>query len=159
MRITDPDRTATEQFLITEAIVRAAEQISVVALRDKLVFVDESFVDVPQKPFLLAELRTRLLISGVRLTTERGKAQIILEPRSGGIGIDRSGYLVGIPSFGLTRGSGEGGSVATPELAALKRERQRGYASIALIAYWAESGDPDRGKWTTISGVALARTI
>ena len=35
VRVTDPARTATEQFLMTEASVRAIEQLSANALRDR----------------------------------------------------------------------------------------------------------------------------
>jgi hypothetical protein len=31
--------------------------------------------------------------------------------------------------------------VATPELAIVKTTRQKGYASIAYIAYWADTGE------------------
>src|SRR5436853_2381210 len=85
-RTTDPPITADQQFLISEATIRAVEQLSAVALRDRIVFVDSTYLTGPDHLFLIAEVRARLLVSGGRLTAAKGKAQVILELRSGGIG-------------------------------------------------------------------------
>jgi hypothetical protein len=141
-RTTDPQVTADQQFLISEATVRAVEQLSAIALRDRVVFVDSTYLNGPDSPFLVAELRARLLVSGVRLTDLKANAKVILEIRSGGIGIDRQYYMVGLPSFALPGTSGPGGSqFATPEIAFVKNQKQRGYASVAFVAYLADSGE------------------
>src|SRR5215212_11926779 len=117
-RTTDPPITADQQFLTSEATIRAVDQLSAVALRDRIVFVDSTYLTGHDHSFLVAEVRARLLVSGVRLAADRAKAQVILELRSGGIGIDRQYYMVGLPSFGLPGTSGPGGSAfATPEIA------------------------------------------
>src|SRR4051794_8649159 len=100
-RTTDPPITADQQFLISEATNRAVDQLSAVALRDRIVFVDTTYLTSPDHSFLIAEVRARLLVSGVRLTDNKPKAQVILELRSGGIGIDRQYYMVGLPSIAL----------------------------------------------------------
>jgi hypothetical protein len=141
-RTTDPPITADQQFLISEATIRAVDQLSAVALRDRIVFVDSTYLTGPDRSFLIAEVRARLLVSGVRLAPDRTKAQVILELRSGGIGIDRQYYMVGLPSFALPGTSGPNGSpFATPEIAFVKNQKQRGYASVAFVAYLAESGE------------------
>src|SRR3954469_9440148 len=141
-RTTDPSITADQQFLTSEATIRAVEQLSAVALRDRVVFVDSTYLTGPDHSFLIAEVRARLLVSGVRLAADRAKAQVILELRSGGIGIDRQYYMVGLPSFGLPGTSGPNGSAfATPEIAIVKNQKQRGYPSVAFVAYLAESGE------------------
>ena len=147
-RTTDPPITADQQFLISEATIRAVDQLSAVALRDRVVFVDSTYLTPStgsgqaDTAFLIAEVRARLLVSGVRLAPERGKAQVILELRSGGIGIDRQYYMVGLPSIALPGTSGPNGSAfATPEIAFVKNQKQRGYASVAFVAYFAESGE------------------
>src|SRR3954467_2682228 len=141
-RTTDPPITADQQFLTSEATIRAVEQLSAVALRDRIVFVDATYLTGPDSSFVIAEVRARLLVSGVRLTDNKSKAQVILELRSGGIGIDRQYYMVGLPSFGLPGTSGPNGSAfATPEIAFVKNQKQRGYASVAFVAYLAESGE------------------
>jgi len=141
-RTTDPPITADQQFLISEATIRGVEQLSAVALRDRIVFVDSTYLTGPDSSFLIAEVRARLLVSGVRLTDNKPKSQVILELRSGGIGIDRQYYMVGLPSFTLPGTSGPNGSgFATPEIAFVKNQKQRGYASVAFVAYLTDSGE------------------
>jgi hypothetical protein len=141
-RTTDPPTTADQQFLLSEATARAVEQLSAVALRDRVVFVDATYLNLPEHAFLVAEIRARLLVSGVRITPDRVKAQVIVEVRSGGIGIDRRYYMVGIPSIAVPGTAGPDGSAfATPEIAIVKNQKQRGYASVAFVAYLAESGE------------------
>jgi hypothetical protein len=165
IRVTDPPRSATEQFLESEATRRAVEQLSAEALRDRLVYVDTSYLitaafPTPENLFYVAELRNKLLIGGVRLTSDRAKAEIILEVRSGGIGIDRLEYLLGIPSIylsGYLASQTTGGAntpLTTPELAIVKNTTQKGYASAAFVAYWA-----DTGELVASSGPFVGRTI
>lgn len=158
IRTTDPPRTATEQFLLSQAAEEAIEQLSADALRDRVVFIDTTFLTPnpnAETTFLTAELRARLLQNGVRIAPTRDKAQIIIEPRTGGVGIDRLEYLLGIPSFAMPNFSGATGGVPilTPELAILKSTRQRGFASVAFVAYWA-----DTGELLTSSGPFVGRT-
>lgn len=146
IRVTDPARTATEQFLLSQAATLAVSQLSVENLRGRRVFVDDQYFAASEAKFVLGELRTRLMMGGVQLMAERREAQIVLEVRSGGVGIDRSDYLLGLPSLVLSAGEdGDSSStstpVATPELALLKNINQVGVASVAFIAYWADSGE------------------
>src|SRR5687768_8466787 len=106
IRVTDPPRTATEQFLLSVAATEAIEQLSATALRDRRVFVDSTYLTGLTLPtgeyaFLLGELRARLLANGVRVVAAREQAEIVLEVRSGGLGIDRTEFLIGIPALYL----------------------------------------------------------
>jgi len=152
IRVTDPPRSATEQFLMSEATRKAVEQLSAEALRDREVFVDTSYVissayPTPENLFYIGEIRNKLLLGGVRLVDKREKAKIILEVRTGGIGNDRLEFLIGIPAsyFSGVLGSaatGAGGvPLSTPELAILKSTRQSGFAGVAFVAYVAKTGE------------------
>lgn len=147
IRVTDPNRTATEQFLLSQAATLAVAQLEVDNLKGRRVFVDDQYFAASEAKFVLGELRHRLLTRGVQLMPERETAQIILEVRSGGVGIDRSDYLLGLPSLVLSASEdGDGSSststpIATPELALLKNINQIGVASVAYIAYWADTGE------------------
>ena len=161
IRVTDPPRTATEQFLLSVAAADAIEQLSATALRDRRVFVDSTYltgVTVPtgEYAFVLGELRARLLGNGVRLVGAREQAEIILEVRSGGLGIDRTEYLLGIPALYLPAVASDVGDVplATPELAIVKSTKQRGYASVAFVAFW-----NDTGELVATSGPFIGRTF
>ena len=163
VRVTDPPRTADEQFLQSLATSRAIEQLSFVSLRDKRVFVDVQYVydslfPTAEQIFLVGELRNRLLIEGAAVTEERGEAEVILEVRSGAIGVNRSDFLLGFPGVNVPVGTVEAGTVDVPvlipELSIVKRRTQRGYASVSITAYFA-----DTGELVASSGPSVERTI
>ena len=147
VRVTDPARTASEQFLLSQAAIEAVEPLPFDAIKGRNVFVDETYFAPAEKEFVLAELRAKLLLSGVMVVAERSRAEIILEVRSGGVGIDRYENLLGIPSIatpslGATAAVGAPApTILTPELAITKEIRQVSFASIAYVAYWADTGE------------------
>jgi len=164
VRVTDPPRTATEQFLISGSITDAVASLSMDGLRDQLVYLDTSYLTGDPPPsakgqnqiidrtrpnqdlsFLLGELRARMLIEGVRLTDSREAATVIVEARSGGVGIDRYEFLLGLPSVAVSGGTGGDafGSIplVTPEFAILKSTRQLAFSSVAVVAYRAKGGE------------------
>jgi hypothetical protein len=146
-RVTDPPRTATEQFLLSEAVVEAVEPLSFDALHGRKVYVDDQFFGASEKAFVLGELRARLLLAGVQIATDPRDAEIIVEVRTGGIGIDRYESLIGIPSIGATAAATSAaagvplGGFVTPELAIVKETKQVSFASIAYVAYWVDTGE------------------
>ena len=175
IRVTDPPRTATEQFLMSQAVSRALQQLNVDALRDRRVWIETGYftgaekVNVngeerqrlftsPEQAFATGELRERLLIAGARVVADRKDADVVVEIRSGGIGVDRLDNLIGIPALALAGGAGGdlAGNIplSTPELAIYKNTRQRGFASISYVAYRA-----DTGEYLTSSGPYIGRTI
>ncbi|HEV7301574.1 MAG TPA: DUF6655 family protein [Tepidisphaeraceae bacterium] len=147
IRTTDPPRTATEQFLIRQAAITSIAQLSFDALRDRPVYVETTYLSAVDNPstdisFLLGEMRARILTAGARIANVREDAQIILEVRSPGLGIDRVEFLLGIPGLYLNGGtSNVGVPVATPELSIIKSTKQYGYASVAFVAYWKDTGE------------------
>lgn len=145
VRTTDPPRTATEQFLISKAATLAIEQLSADALRGRSVFVDTSFLSVIDQAFLNGELRAHLLLAGVKMAGARDQAEAIIEVRSGGSGIDRYEFLLGVPALPIGTLATAAGApaipVTTPELALLKNTRQWGFTSVAIVAYWRDSGE------------------
>jgi hypothetical protein len=150
IRVTDPPRSATELFLLSTAAMEAIGQLSPDPLRDRLVWVDTQYLSDARETsvelsFLVGELRARLLQSGVRLVEKRDQAEVVLEIRSGGVGVDRLEFILGVPAsyfpgFSLTTGPG-GIPISTPELALLKSTRQNGFASVAFVAYVAKTGE------------------
>lgn len=158
IRVTDPKRTATEQFLLSKAAAGAVDQLSVDNLAGRRVYVDDAFFAAAEGQFVLGELRAKLLLHGVQLTPERDASQVVLEVRSGGVGIDRSDFLLGIPSIliqaGEDNGANTGTPVATPEIAVAKNTYQTGVASVAYVAYWRETGEV-----VASSGPYIGRTL
>jgi hypothetical protein len=145
-RVTDPERTATEQFLISEAVIEAVAPMSFDMLHGRQVFVDDRFFGSSDKAFVLGELRAKLLLAGVQLTFDVRDAEIIVEVRTTGVGIDRYESLIGIPAIGAVAGSaattsGVPAGIVTPEVAIVKETRQVGFAGVAYVAYWANTGE------------------
>src|SRR5690606_36563824 len=64
-RITDPARTATEQFLLSQAAVEAVARLSFDPLRGRRVWVDERYFAAAEAPFVLGQLRAKMLIDGL----------------------------------------------------------------------------------------------
>jgi hypothetical protein len=137
--------------LLTGAATAAVEQVSADTLRDRLVFIDTTYLTTswqttPELSFLIGEFRAKMLEGGVRFAPKREGADIVVELRSGGVGIDRLEFLLGIPAVGLPSlagsvTSGQNIPVITPELSILKSTRQRGFASVAFVAYFANTGE------------------
>lgn len=147
VRTSDPERTATELFLQSESVTDAVSQLNVAPLRDRVAFVDASFLSQTDRSYLLGEVRAHLLTQGVRLVSNRSDAPVIIEVRSGGVGVDRSGTLVGLPPLILPAGGEVTTNTslvtqfATPELSLFKDINQVGYASVAFVAYWSDTGE------------------
>ncbi len=142
--ITDSERTATEQFLLSKAAAEAVDRLTFDLLRGRRVYVDATYFAALDAPFVLGEMRARMLLAGVQLVDSPDKAEVIAEVRSNGVGIDRTDFLLGLPAFGEV----------TPELAILKRTQQYGFASVAYVAYWAATGEA-----VANSGPFIGRTL
>lgn len=147
LRVTDPSRTATEQFLLSQAAIQAVEPLTFEALHGRKVYVDDTYFAASEKEFVLGELRAKLLMSGVQLSPKAEEAEIIFELRSGGVGIDRYESLLGIPSIGAAAAAASASagvpvaSIVTPEVAITKEIRQIAFASVAYVAFWADTGE------------------
>jgi hypothetical protein len=146
VRVTDPPKTATEQFLLSRAAIQAVEALSFDSLFGRNIFVDSSHCASDNKEFLLGEFRARLMTSGVNVVNKLEECEIVVELRSGGLGIDRYENLVGIPAFVAPTSTGvaavEGTStLITPELAITKNIKQVAFASVAYVAYWREGSE------------------
>lgn len=144
VRVTDPPRSASEQFLLSRSASDAVNQLDTQPLRGRRVYMDTQYFAAAEQAFVIGELRARLLLSGVMLVPRRDQSEIIVEVRSGGVGIDRYQFLLGVPPV-LIRAGGEDDQVSipvvTPEVAFVKNIDQRGIASVAFVAYWTDSGE------------------
>src|SRR5436305_14057587 len=97
-RMTDTQRTATEQLLISNAVDQAVTELDFSSLTDKSVFLDVQYLDgTVDRGYLVSSLRQHLLASGCLLQEERTKSTYVVEARSGGVGTDRHSLLVGVP--------------------------------------------------------------
>ena len=138
VRETQPERTATEQLIISSAVVDAARQIKADAVAGKKVVVDVTYLKTVDVEFTQGELCDRLLQLGAQLVTDLDQAEVIVEARSGGLGIDDTKTNIGIPSIPIPVPSV--GTFQTPSAYFYKYERQEGKSAIAITGYESATG-------------------
>jgi hypothetical protein len=157
-RMTDTQRTATEQLLISHAIDESVSAIDFSALRGKPVYFDPQFLDgTVDRGYLVSSLRQHLLANGCLLQEDRAQATYVVEARSGGVGTDRHSLLLGVPQMTLpTILPGQPSQI--PEIPFAKKNDQRGTAKIAVFAYNRKTGHP---VWQsgTIQSVSRAKDL
>ena len=139
VKITEPKRTVTEQLLLSSAADRAVADLEVSVLRGKTVYLEERYFKSYDKRYVLGAIRQHLSESGARLTTDEEKADVIVEARSAGLGLDSRESLLGIPSIGFPILFA--GTVQTPEIALYKSQQADSTAKFALFAYDRGSGE------------------
>jgi hypothetical protein len=137
-RETNPDRTATEQLLISTAAERAATKLALEMPAGSKVFVDTTNFDGVDAKYAIAAIRAHLLEHGSQLVDDKGKADNIVEIRAGALSMDENSLLIGIPQ--MTLPIPLAGQVATPEIALFKRERRQGLAKFAAVGYSTADG-------------------
>ncbi|QDT10362.1 DUF6655 family protein [Planctomycetes bacterium K23_9] len=129
-------RTGNEQILISSAIDRAMSNVRFNDFANYTVFVDDKFLaSAVDKGYLVGEIRHKVLQGGGRLATKVEDADIVLEPRSGGVGTDSEEAYIGIPAIGFP-----GLPIELPEIKFAQRSTQMGTAKIGLVAYDAKTG-------------------
>src|SRR4051812_7540356 len=114
IRVTDPQRTATEQFLMSQAVSRALQQLNVDALRDRRVWVETGYFTGAEKvnvngeerqrlfttaeqAFATGELRERLLLAGAPPVPGGQEGRGVPEIPQGGLGGGPPGNTRGEP--------------------------------------------------------------
>ncbi|MDX1564399.1 MAG: DUF6655 family protein [Phycisphaeraceae bacterium] len=141
---THPRRSATELYLMSTAVDQAVEALDVRALQGRTVYIDTTLTPDPDHLYLIGSVRAKFLAHGVLITNWRDRADIIAELRTAGVSIDRSEFLIGIPSFPVGQAISAAGlpasTIGTPELALVKEDKRWGAASVAFVAYWRQKG-------------------
>lgn len=144
IRTTNPPRTATEQFLISYAVTGSLVHLDWAPVAGQDVFIDLAQLEAIDRPFIVGEIRARLLLAGARLVNAADQADVVIEPRSAGVGIDRYEFMIGIPGLPIPGTQmllpGDEGSATTPELPIIRFTRQSGYAAIGVSALEPTSG-------------------
>ena len=100
--------------------------------------LDLSYLKTVDIEFTKGELRDRLLQLGAELVTDAAAAEIIVEARSPGLGIDDSKNAIGIPALPIPVPSV--GIFKTPALPLYKHDKQRGIAGFSLTGIEAATG-------------------
>jgi hypothetical protein len=138
-RSSDPERTATEQLLISTAADKQARSLDFGVPVGKRVFIEAANFEGYDAKYAIAAIREQALLKGLRLTDEKKDAECIIEIRAGALSIDQRDMLVGVPKFDLPIPLA-GGAFTFPEIALYKRDTQQGVAKFSTSAYDAKDG-------------------
>src|SRR5438128_10256326 len=143
-RMTDTQRAATEQLLISNAVDQAVSQLDFRCLAGKQVFFDPQVLDnTVDKGYVASSLRQQLLASGCILQEDRAKATYVVEARAGGVGTDRHSVLVGVPEMNVPSVL-PGQPSHIPKIPFAEKTDQNGVAKVAVFAYNRKTGRPVR---------------
>jgi hypothetical protein len=141
-RISDTQRTATEQLLVSNAIDQAVSQLDFRILAGKPVYFDAQYLaGSVDRGYVVSSLRQHLLACGCILKENRAQATYVVEARSGGIGTDRYQLLLGVPEMNVPS-LAPGQPTLIPEIPLAKRTDQKGVAKLAVFAYNRRTGRP-----------------
>jgi len=139
IRITEPDRTATEQLLLSTATDKAVRDIDLKDLAGKRVFFDKTYFKSYDEGYAMGSIRELLAKNGALLVNDLESSDIVVEARSGALGIDSRDSLFGLPELAIPIPFA--GQVQSPELAIYKALHADSTARFALLAYETKSGE------------------
>ncbi|MFC3077484.1 DUF6655 family protein [Phenylobacterium terrae] len=138
---THPNRTATEQLLVSRAVERAAAEFSMALPSKARVYLDASAFRGEGSDYAASAVREALLAQGNPIATSRADADVVVEVRLGALSIDKTQRVVGIPRLTVPVSSNFS-TVTVPELSAYSRRDRTGVAEFSAFAYEAATGRP-----------------
>jgi len=134
-RDTDPARSASEMLLVSAAADRAADKLTFNLQPGTKVFVDASFIEGTDSKYVISAIRDRVMRRGGDIVDDKGKAELIIEPRVGALSIDRDRFLFGTPALPVPLVG-----IEIPEVALFKRNHQQGVVKLAGTSYDPKTG-------------------
>ena len=126
-------RTATEQILVSNAVDQSLDKMDFRPFAGRQVFLEEKYVECIDKAYVISSIRHRLMKAGAQIVDKADAAEVIVEPRSGGVGTAHSDSFIGVPEVVLP------GMMTIPELRIATRTKQTGVAKIGILAYDAKT--------------------
>jgi hypothetical protein len=160
IRTTSPTRSAQEVLLITTAADRAAEALANQIPANLTAFVDRSGFSAEDQAYGMAAIDDALLRRGIRLVSDRAKADAVIVPRAGVLSTDEEQTLLGIPPLPAPTPVA-GGLITVPSLSLYQHSDESGIAKFAASVYDPKTGrlivstDPAYGFSHASDGVVL----
>ena len=135
---TRTDRTAVEMALISRSAERTVESFTVPAdmAGTKFFIKTDEFKAVDQE-WSLSQIR-RLLLNGGMNEVAEDDADVVIIPSAAIAAMDEASFLIGVPSLPIPVPNV--GSIKTPEIALLGRQKQMGLTRLGIYAMDKEDG-------------------
>jgi len=96
-----PDRTSTEQSLLSTAAQRSLDAMTVKGVSDRTVYLETENLEAFDAGYVIAGAHQRLLQSGARIVSDESDADLIAEIRAGALSMDKKATLIGFPETGI----------------------------------------------------------
>lgn len=138
--ISEPKRTGIEQLLLSQAVDEAVLAQEVPQVNGKKLYVSEEYLESYDSRYVAGTIRALLSENGGHIVNNRENADIIVEARSGALGIDSSSTFIGLPSIPIIIPTA--GTISLPNLALYDAERADSVTKLSLLAYEADGGAP-----------------
>jgi hypothetical protein len=152
-RTTTTARTGTEQLVLTQAWDTAVRQVDFSGLAGVPVYLEPSTIKGVDEGWITSSLRQAMLEAGALLKTKPEEATWIVEARVGAYGTDDSNFMIGVPQMTVPSLMPGVPGATVPEVALMKKSRQKGMAKLAIFAYDRKSGQL---AWTSGTSQATA---
>jgi hypothetical protein len=136
---TSAARSSQELLLISTAADRAAEALAAQIPPNITAFLDMSGFAAQDAAYGGAAIQDALLRHGVRLVSDRGKADAIILPRAGDLSTDERQTFFGVPALPTPATAATGTTL--PALSLYQETEAKGIAKFAATVY-----DPKTGK-------------
>lgn len=128
-----PQRTGIEQLLLSNAVDEALRDVVLEDLRGKKVYVEEKYLESYDIKYVIGSVRDMVSQQGCKLVNTIEDAEIILEIRSGALGIDSSAGLFGTPSLPIVVPGA--GNLSIPEMSIYSSQKSDSISKLLLLAY------------------------
>jgi hypothetical protein len=136
VRSTSPGRSSQELLLISTAADRAAEALAAQVPSNITAYLDLSGFAAQDSAYGQAAIQDALLRHGVRLVSDRAKADAVILPRVGDLSTDERQTLFGIPPLPMPYTG-----TLLPPLSLYRDGETKGIAKFAASVF-----DPKTGK-------------
>lgn len=137
VRKTHPERTATEELLISRAADAAAERLHLPIPQGAKVHIEAANFEDADGKYAVGAIRDKLLKDGARLAKDKADADVLVNIRSGALSIDNSESVLGIPEFDIPIPLA--GTFTFPGLAVYSDKERKGVAKFVATA--TDTGD------------------
>jgi hypothetical protein len=138
-RATSPQRTATEELLISTAADRAAAELTPGVPEGTKVFLDTRYFQGYDNDYAIGAIKDQLLRRGAALVDDAAHADAVIFVRAGALSTDNQSTLIGIPALQFPF-LPVGNSISVPEIALFKEAEAKGIAKFSMTGYDAKTG-------------------
>ena len=130
---THPPRTAIEQLLLSTAVDNSLRGVDIPQVEGERIYVDAELLEAYDRGYVIGSVRALLSENGALLQATPESADMIVEVRSGALGMDVADSLVGIPAIPIIIPGA--GTTEFPELVLYSSNKQNSVSKIALLGY------------------------